>query len=150
MCSPATVSEKRPDSLTRAVSISPAVDIAEVGKRFESNEESPGIEALSDISLSVTNGEFLSIIGPSGCGKSTLLRIMAGLVGDFTGEIRILGDRPSGPHPQVVMVFQEDSTFPWRTTIQNVEFGLEMRNVPPKQRREKCADILDLVGIMRL
>jgi NitT/TauT family transport system ATP-binding protein len=124
-----------------------AVDVAGVSKRFTPDDGSSDVEALSGVTFSVSKGEFLSIIGPSGCGKSTLVRIIAGLMGDFDGEVEVLGDRVSGPHPQVGMVFQEDSTFPWRTTIQNVEFGLEMRKVSTLERRQKCAGILDLVGL---
>jgi NitT/TauT family transport system ATP-binding protein len=124
-----------------------AVDVAGVSKRFTPDDGSSDVEALSGVTFSVSKGEFLSIIGPSGCGKSTLVRIIAGLMGDFDGEVEVLGDRVSGPHPQVGMVFQEDSTFPWRTTIQNVEFGLEMRKVSTLERRQKCAEILDLVGL---
>ena len=124
-----------------------AVKVVGVSKKFSLDDGSADIEALSEVTLSVSQGEFLSIIGPSGCGKSTLVRIIAGLVSDFDGEVELLGDRLSGPHPQVGMVFQEDSTFPWRTTIQNVEFGLEMRKVPPAERRLKCAKILELVGL---
>lgn len=126
---------------------SAVVTLAQVSKRFESTDDSPGVEALSEVSFSVFKGEFLSIIGPSGCGKSTVLRIIAGLVGDFEGTVSVLGNSLAGPHPAIGMVFQEDSTFPWRTTIQNIEFGLEMRHVPRDERREKCARMIELVGL---
>jgi NitT/TauT family transport system ATP-binding protein len=105
------------------------------------------VKALDDVSLDVNQGEFVSIIGPSGCGKSTLIRIIAGLVPAYGGEVRIGADRLSSPHPWVGMVFQEESTFPWRTTVGNVEFGLEMRNIPPASRRAKALEMLDLVGL---
>ena len=105
------------------------------------------VRALDDVSLDVKEGEFFSIIGPSGCGKSTLIRIIAGLVPTYDGEVRIGPERVTAPHPWVGMVFQEESTFPWRTTVGNVEFGLEMRDVPPAARRTKALEMLDLVGL---
>jgi NitT/TauT family transport system ATP-binding protein len=107
-----------------------------------------GIIALSAVSFDVKDGEFVSIIGPSGCGKSTLIRIIAGLVPASDGEVTIGTDRVKSPHPWIGMVFQEESTFPWRTTLGNVEFGLEMRDVPSATRRAKAREMLDLVGLV--
>ena len=105
---------------------------------------------MSDVSLDVNAGEFFSIIGPSGCGKSTLLRIIGGLLDASTGELTV-GDEPvKGPHPWIGMVFQEESTFPWRTTLGNVEFGLEMRGVALNERRAKAREMIRLVGLVRL
>ena len=105
------------------------------------------IPALDDISLTVNSAEFFSIIGPSGCGKSTLLRIAAGLIPASGGELRVGDDKVTGPHPAIAMVFQEESTFPWRTTLGNVEFGLEMRGVGQQERREKAREMIRLVGL---
>ena len=143
----ATVTAKLENSIDQPLNRIAAVSLTRVGKRFSLDDGSPDVEALADITFSVANGEFLSIVGPSGCGKSTLLRIIAGLVGDFGGDAQVLGARLSGPHRQVGLIFQEDSTFPWRTTMQNVEFGLEMRKVPAADRKQKCARILELVGL---
>ena len=143
----ATVTAKLENAIDQPVTRVAAVTLTGLGKRFSLDDGSADVEALSDITFSVANGEFLSIVGPSGCGKSTLLRIVGGLVDDFAGDVQVLGERLSGPHRQVGMVFQEDSTFPWRTTMQNVEFGLEMRKVPSADRKQKCARILDLVGL---
>ncbi|MGH7783049.1 MAG: ATP-binding cassette domain-containing protein, partial [Candidatus Binatia bacterium] len=87
------------------------------------------VTAVNDVSLEVQAGELFSIIGPSGCGKSTLLRIIGGLMQASAGELYIGTERVTGPHPWIGMVFQEESTFPWRTALANVEFGLEMRGV---------------------
>src|SRR5690349_12580270 len=93
------------------------------------------IAALCEISLDVQAGEFFSIIGPSGCGKSTLLRIIGGLQPSTSGELTVGGEPVRGPHPWIGMVFQEESTFPWRTALANVEFGLEMRGMALGERR---------------
>ena len=105
------------------------------------------VVAVNDVSLQVDAGEFFSIIGPSGCGKSTLLRIVGGLLDASSGELMVGSERVAGPHPWIGMVFQEESTFPWRTTLGNVEFGLEMRGVPVTERRAKAREMIRLVGL---
>ncbi|HEV8725302.1 MAG TPA: ABC transporter ATP-binding protein [Candidatus Binatia bacterium] len=103
--------------------------------------------AVNDVSFDVTAGEFLSIIGPSGCGKSTLLRIIGGLLPASSGELTVGNEQVNGPHPWIGMVFQEESTFPWRTTLANVEFGLEMHGMAQRERREKAREMIRLVGL---
>lgn len=105
------------------------------------------VEALRDISFQVEKGEFISLIGPSGCGKSTLLEIVGGLRSKSSGRILLRGKQIEGVDPSVKIVFQEDTTLPWRTTLGNVELGLEVRGVPRKERREKCLDMIRLVGL---
>jgi NitT/TauT family transport system ATP-binding protein len=105
------------------------------------------VVAVDDVSLDVGDGEFFSIIGPSGCGKSTLLRILGGLIDASSGELTVGTEHVNGPHPWIGMVFQEESTFPWRTTLGNVEFGLEMRNVRLTDRRGKAREMIRLVGL---
>ena len=105
------------------------------------------VRALDNVSLEVQAGEFFSIIGPSGCGKSTLLRIIGGLLPASDGELIVGEEKVTGPHSWIGMVFQEESTFPWRTTMGNVEFGLEMHGVPQHQRRHKAQEMIRLVGL---
>jgi NitT/TauT family transport system ATP-binding protein len=102
---------------------------------------------LEGVELGVRQGEFVSIVGPSGCGKSTLLSVIAGLFTQFQGSVRIAGKEVRGPQRDVGLIFQEDSTFPWRTALRNVEFGLEMRGLAAEVRRCKALDILALVGL---
>jgi NitT/TauT family transport system ATP-binding protein len=106
-----------------------------------------GTRALDNVSLSVSEGEFVSVVGPSGCGKSTLLSAAAGLLADYDGEIAFKGERITRPHPRIGVVFQEDSTFPWRTALRNVEFGLQMQGMSRQERRERAMDMLTLVGL---
>jgi len=119
-----------------------------VSKFFgDADNGSQQVVAINDVSFDVNAGEFFSIIGPSGCGKSTLLRIIGGLLTASSGELTVGSDKVNGPHPWLGMVFQEESTFPWRTTLGNVEFGLEMRGVSQDQRRQKSREMIRLVGL---
>ena len=105
------------------------------------------VQAIDNVSLEVHGGEFFSIIGPSGCGKSTLLRIIGGLIPASDGDVTVGDEKVTGPHPWIGMVFQEESTFPWRTTMGNVEFGLEMRSAPQRERQNKAQEMIRLVGL---
>jgi len=119
-----------------------------IGKTFGSSENAAHmVRALEDVSLEVREGEFVSIIGPSGCGKSTFLGIAGGLVSGFDGEIFVRGERVQGPHRAIGIVFQEESTFPWRTALANVEFGLEMQGVGKAERERKAQELIRLVGL---
>ena len=116
-----------------------------IGKRFGSGDSA--VIAIAEITLGVKQGELISVIGPSGCGKSTLFNIIGGLITEYDGEVRIDGARVSGCHPDIGMVFQEESTFPWRTALENVEFPLEVRGISATERRERAQQFLALVGL---
>jgi NitT/TauT family transport system ATP-binding protein len=105
------------------------------------------VEALREVSFQVRRGEFVSIIGPSGCGKSTLLEIIGGLKSKTAGRILLKGREINGIDPSVKIVFQEDTTLPWRTALGNVELGLEVRGIPKEERRERCLEMIRLVGL---
>jgi NitT/TauT family transport system ATP-binding protein len=102
---------------------------------------------LNDVSFDIKRGEFVSIVGPSGCGKSTLLKIMAGLDVPSSGEVRFQGGPVRGPHSKISMVFQAFGLFPWRTVLENVGYGLEMRKTPKKERVETSREYLEMVGL---
>lgn len=120
------------------------IELVDVEKVYQSKRGT--VEALSNISLSIYEGEFLCIIGPSGCGKSTLLRILAGLYMQTTGDV-IVYTNPSNHRPKNAVVFQEYAIFPWRTVQDNVAFGLEMRNIPRPQRMQRADEYLEKVGL---
>jgi NitT/TauT family transport system ATP-binding protein len=107
------------------------------------------MEALQDINLSIKENEFICFIGPSGCGKTTLLRIIAGLEEPTSGTISLGGVAIKGPGPERGMVFQEYSLFPWRTVLDNIAFGPELRGVPTTERQEKARQYLKMVGLER-
>ncbi len=106
------------------------------------------VEALADVSLTVRRGEFCTLIGPSGCGKSTLLAMVGGLVAPDRGRVLIDGQPVTGPDPRrVAMVFQDPGLFPWRTAVENVEFGLEVQGVERRHRRRVATELLGPLGL---
>lgn len=107
------------------------------------------MEALHNVNLSIEENEFVCFIGPSGCGKTTLLRIIAGLEEPSSGTVTLAGDPIKGPGPERGMVFQEYSLFPWRTVLDNVAFGLELKGVPVAERQAKGRQYLKMVGLER-
>ncbi len=119
--------------------------VDDIVKRFNT-PEGP-LTAVDRVSLSVRQGEFLAVIGPSGCGKSTLFNIIGGLVDGYQGAVTVGGETVRGPHPAIGMVFQEESTFPWRTVIENVAFPLEIAGVRKKDRFDKARKLIALVGL---
>lgn len=106
--------------------------------------------ALDRVDLAVREGEFLCIVGASGCGKTTLLRTINGLVRPAAGRILLRGEPTRPADERMAMVFQEDCLFPWRTTLENVRFGLETRQrlsrAERDQRALQCISLVNLTG----
>jgi NitT/TauT family transport system ATP-binding protein len=127
-----------PAAVTPVTPAGPAVQISDVSKVFGRGDTT--LQALDGVSLSVAPGEFVCLIGASGCGKSTLLNLVAGLDSPTSGEISTGGRR-------VTLMFQESALFPWLTAARNVEIPLRAAGVPRAQRRERVAELLDLVQL---
>ncbi len=124
----------------------PIIEVDKLAKEFRAGRAP--VKALADVSFSVAEGQFVTLVGPSGCGKSTLLQILAGLIGPTSGEARIDGNRISAPMPDKIgMVFQDPTLLPWKTALANVEFPLDLRGVARAARRERCSALLELVGL---
>jgi ABC-type nitrate/sulfonate/bicarbonate transport system ATPase subunit len=128
------------------VTSTPLILVERVSKRYVTR--SGAVDALRDVSLSVGEAEFCTIIGPSGCGKSTLLGMVGGLVTPDEGRVLVDGRAVDGPDPtRVATVFQDPGLFPWRTALENVEFGLELRGTPRAERRRIATELLGPLGL---
>jgi NitT/TauT family transport system ATP-binding protein len=103
--------------------------------------------ALSDISLRIKEGEFVSILGPSGCGKSTLLYIVGGFVQPTAGTVAVAGKPVTGPGPDRGPIFQEFALFPWKTVLGNVMYGLLEQGVARPQAEAKARALIALVHL---
>ena len=111
------------------------------------NSETTEVIAIDDLTLEIRAGEFVSIVGPSGCGKTTVLRIMDALVPADRGRVLINGTEVTGPRPECGFVFQDFGLYPWRTVAANVEFGLELRGISARERRQQARKYINLVGL---
>ena len=108
-----------------------------------------GVLAVSDTSLHVAPGEFVSIVGPSGCGKTTLLNLAAGLLPPEVsrGTILVGGKAPVRGNRDIAYMLARDALCPWRTALGNAELGAEIRGVDPAARRARAMDLLDKVSL---
>jgi NitT/TauT family transport system ATP-binding protein len=122
------------------------ISIERVSKEFETSRDRRHL-ALSDISLSVARGEFVSILGPSGCGKSTLLYIVGGFVEQSSGSVIVDNAPITGPGPDRGPVFQEFARFPWKTVLGNVMYGLQQRGVAKAEALAQSRDLLAMVKL---
>lgn len=120
--------------------------IEHLSKQFKSTAGDQ-VTALEDISVVIRDQEFVCILGPSGCGKTTLLRIVAGLESATSGTVRVDGEVIAKPDQKMVMIFQEYSLYPWRNVLDNVAFGLEMRQMDRPERQDLARTFLELVGL---
>jgi NitT/TauT family transport system ATP-binding protein len=118
--------------------------VEDIVVRFET-AEGP-IVAVDDVSFGVRPGEFLSVIGPSGCGKSTLFNVIGGLLSNHQGVVSVAGETINGPHKSIGMVFQEESTFPWRSVTDNVAFPLELIGMAKDKRIERARHFIGING----
>ena len=131
-------------SVSMQAATAPKIGARHVSKHYPTADGT--MVALEDFSLEVADGEFVCIVGPSGCGKSTFLRMVAGLESISLGSIDIQPGREPG-RPLNSVVFQEYAIFPWKTLIENVAFGLQMRGVGRKERLDRARYWLDRVGL---
>ena len=121
------------------------VTLEGIRKTYQSEEGE--VKALSDVTLALEEGSFLSIVGPSGCGKSTLLAILAGLEKADGGRVLLRGEEVTGVSPLVGYMPQKDELFPWRTIRENVLLGLELRGEKQGPRRAAVEELLQRYGL---
>ncbi len=130
---------------TAAPAARPVYEIERLSKTYARNL----LVALTDVNLTLRQGEFVSVIGSSGCGKSTLLKIMAGLHPPTTGRVMLEGRPVTGPRPDIGMMFQQATLLPWKTTIENIVLPIEIREgrAAAKAAQGRALDLLRLVGL---
>ena len=125
-----------------------AIELDNVACTFIS-KDAPGqrYTAVQHVSLTVGDGEFVSVVGPTGCGKSTLLNVAAGLLAPSEGSVRIFGQPLDGINARAGYMFQSESLMPWRTALDNVMAGLQFRGIPDPEAREQAEAWLRRVGL---
>ena len=121
--------------------------VQNVTKSFIGSDGREFARALDGVSFDVEKGEIVAVIGPSGCGKTTALRIIMGLETATSGQVLVNGRRVSGCGLDRGMVFQHAELLPWRSTLSNVGYGLEMKGIKQPELDRLAAQYLDLVGL---
>ena len=124
-----------------------AVSFEGITCTFASRAGGPSYTAVKDVTLSVEEGEFVSVVGPTGCGKSTLLNVAAGLLRPSSGTLRIFGEPLAGINRRAGYMFQAEGLMPWRSALANVTAGLEFRGVAREEARRRGEDWLARVGL---
>ncbi len=123
----------------------PAVDVNDVTHVYVN--ESGAALAIEKINLTLTDGEFVSLVGPSGCGKTTLLSVIAGLITPARGTVEIAGQPVKGPTPKVGYMLQQDFLFPWRTIGENAVIGLELMGCLTSEKKAFTLHLLEELGL---
>lgn len=125
------------------------IEFQQISKQFRRgfSRTAQGFRALDSVDFTIKAGEFFSIVGPSGCGKSTLLNILAGLERSDSGSVLLDNVAISRPGPDRAVVFQQAGLMPWLTARQNVEYGLKLKGIGAKQRRDLAMHYLHMVHL---
>jgi len=143
---PAGGNTRRPPCTFNAETGAPMIELKSVTRAF--NSDRGEVVALECINLTIRQGEFVTIVGPSGCGKSTVLNVIVGLLEPTSGEKLYRGKPLRGVNHDIGYVTQQDNLFPWRTVIENVTFGLEMRGIGNRsERQDRAHTLLKRVGL---
>jgi NitT/TauT family transport system ATP-binding protein len=133
--------------MVQSGSVSPVIETSDLSLTFETGDGP--VQALSDVSLTINKGEFVSLIGPSGCGKTTLLRVIADLEQPTQGSISINGISPHEARLKRAYgyVFQAPALYPWRTIGKNIALPLEIMGFSKEERAERVRKGLELVNL---
>lgn len=132
--------------VTSSEPASTIIEIERVSQVFQTSARKDHL-ALSDISLTIDEGAFVSILGPSGCGKSTLLYIVGGFVNPTSGTATMKGRAITGPGPDRGPVFQEFALFPWKTVLGNVMYGPRQQGVRAAEAEAQSRTLIEMVGL---
>ena len=123
------------------------LQVNRVSKEFIDRRSKSTVRALDEINLEVQKGEVICILGPSGCGKSTLLNIVAGFLPPSGGEVRVDGRPVIEPGPDRGFVFQEFALFPWRTVLENIEFGPVLKGMEKADRHARARELIQRIHL---
>lgn len=123
----------------------PKLEIINLSMKYHTLSEET--EAIKDLSLSVSEGEFISIVGPSGCGKSTLLSLVCGLLKPSSGKILLGGEEVTSPSVRTGYMFQKDHLFEWRNIIDNIMLGMEIQHHDTPEQRQRLEAMLAKYGL---
>lgn len=141
-----TVTPAQFSSARSVDSLEPIIEVRDVTRRFV-HAGGTEVKALDRVTLQIRPGEFVCVIGRSGHGKTTLLQAIAGLVHPSSGTVVVGGKPVTGPGPDRGVIFQKDAVYPWMRVDRNVEYGMRVRGVERKLRRERTQEYLRLVGL---
>jgi NitT/TauT family transport system ATP-binding protein len=122
-----------------------AIAVNELSKLYSTSDGT--VQALQQISFSVSEGEFVAVVGPSGCGKSTLLKVLAGLLPPSQGAARLRGTPITGPRRDIGVVFQSPVLLPWRSVLDNVLLPVDVQRLGRDRHLKIATDLLSLVGL---
>jgi NitT/TauT family transport system ATP-binding protein len=139
-------SEVQAPSVTARAQAAAMIEIEGVSQVFQTSGRQSHL-ALSNISLTIQDGAFVSILGPSGCGKSTLLYIVGGFVSPSQGTAKVKGKAITGPGPDRGPVFQEFALFPWKSVLGNVMYGPRQQGVSSAEAEAQSRQLIDMVGL---
>jgi NitT/TauT family transport system ATP-binding protein len=139
-------SEVQAPSVTAPAQAAAMIEISGVSQVFQTSGRQSHL-ALSNISLTIQDGAFVSILGPSGCGKSTLLYIVGGFVAPSQGIAKVKGKAITGPGPDRGPVFQEFALFPWKSVLGNVMYGPRQQGVSSAEAEAQSRQLIDMVGL---
>jgi NitT/TauT family transport system ATP-binding protein len=139
-------SEVQAPSVTARAQAAAMIEISGVSQVFQTSGRQSHL-ALSNISLTIQDGAFVSILGPSGCGKSTLLYIVGGFVTPSQGTAKVKGKTITGPGPDRGPVFQEFALFPWKSVLGNVMYGPRQQGVSSAEAEAQSRQLIDMVGL---
>ncbi|KAB1944072.1 ABC transporter ATP-binding protein [Micromonospora sp. ALFpr18c] len=121
------------------------INLSEVSRSFKSRTGT--VKALENINLDIRDGEFMAVVGRSGCGKSTLLRLIAGLIPQSAGDVRVDGEPVTRPRRDVAMMFQRPALLPWRTVLSNVLLPVEIFRWHRSEHRDHAMHLLEMTGL---
>lgn len=124
----------------------PMIELRDLGKIY-ATASGTTVQAVSGVTLDVVPGEFVSLVGPSGCGKTTVLRILAGLIGGYTGAVAVSGRDLHGPSRDIGVVFQDANLMPWRSALRNVTLPAQVLGLNRKDYIAKARVLLEMVGL---